>query len=88
MGTAVMGAYLAEAALEELVKAQAELERHLLSRPGGRCLACGGMEPCRARVRLEAVFALYGRLPKRRPGATVAGVRVTEHGDNRPWFEG
>ncbi len=67
--------YLAEAALEQLDKAQAELEKHLVTRPDGRCATCGEMEPCRPRVRMHAVFALYGRLPKRTPGVTRVGLR-------------
>ena len=36
-----------------------QLERHLVTGVDGRCAACGGVEPCRARVRLEAMFAQY-----------------------------
>ncbi len=71
-----MGTYLAEAALAQLEEAQAELERHLISGPGGRCRACGQMEPCVQRGRLYAVFALYGRLPRRRKGDSVSGSRT------------
>ncbi len=82
-----MGTYLATAALEQLDLAQAELEQHLVTGPDGRCEGCGGVEPCRARVRLEAVFALYGRLPKRRPGVTMAGTQGAAYADKRSWFE-
>ena len=81
-----MGTYLAQAALDELAKAQAELERHLVTGPDGRCRDCGGVEPCRARVRLEAVFALYGRLPRRRPGATRVGLRRMEAANGEAKF--
>ena len=83
-----MGTYLGEAATDQLVQAQAELERHLVTGPDGRCGGCGGVEPCRARARLEAVFALYGQLPKRRPGVTMVGARRMERTDRRSWFEG
>jgi hypothetical protein len=82
----VMSGYLSRSALEELAKAQAELERHLVTGSDGRCRGCGGVEPCRARERLEAVFALYGRLPRRRPGATKAGLRRPESTDTHVAF--
>ena len=81
-----MGTYLAEAAIQYLDEAQAELERHLVTRPDGRCTSCGGVEPCRTRERLGSVFALYGRLPKRRPGVTRAGPRDIPATDRRSWF--
>jgi hypothetical protein len=68
-----VGTYLAEAALTQLDEAQAELERHLNAGPGGRCRACGEIEPCLQRGRLYAVFALCGRLPRRRPVEPIAG---------------
>ncbi len=83
-----MGTYFGATAVDQLVQAQAEPERHLVNGPDGRCIGCGGVEPCRARVRLEAVFALYGRLPKRRPGVTMVGMRRTDRPDKRSWFEG
>jgi hypothetical protein len=70
----------------ELDQAQAELERHLVVDPDGRCGDCGAMEPCRARERLQAVFALYGRLPRRRPGATKAGLRRVWTTGRNSWF--
>jgi hypothetical protein len=81
-----VGTYLAHGAVQQLDEAQAELERHLVTRPDGRCTGCGGVEPCRERVRLGAVFALYGRLPKRRPGVTQAGRRRAV-AESRSWFE-
>jgi len=78
-----MGTYLSAAALEQIDQAQAELEWHLVTRPDGRCTTCGGVEPCRARVRLEAVFALYGRLPRRRPGVTRVALRRVERTTNK-----
>jgi hypothetical protein len=83
-----MSGYLSRSALEQLARAQAELERHLVTGPDGRCLGCRQTEPCRARERLEAVFALYGRLPHRRPGVTRVGVRAMERGGRRSWFGG
>jgi hypothetical protein len=81
-----MSVYLCHSALEQLAQAQAELERHLVTGPDGLCLGCGRREPCGARVRLQAVFSLYGRLPKRRPGATKVGTRRIEAKDARSWF--
>jgi hypothetical protein len=82
-----MGAYLAAAALDQLAQAQAELERHLVTGPDGRCLGCGRFEPCAIRDRLEALFMQYGRLPKRRPGITKVGTRHVE-ATGRSWFDG
>jgi hypothetical protein len=65
--------YLASAALAEVERAQAELERHLAVRPGGQCVTCGEAEPCSGRQRAGSTFLRYGCLPRRRPGAS--GVR-------------
>lgn len=65
--------YLASAALEEIERAQAELERHLAVRPSGQCVTCGETEPCSGRQRAGSTFIRYGRLPRRRQG--VSGVR-------------
>lgn len=43
--------YLASTALEEVERAQAELERHLEVRPSGQCVTCGEVEPCSDRRR-------------------------------------
>ncbi len=80
-----MGTYLSTAALDQLDQAQAELEQHLRTGPDGRCLGCLEVEPCTERARLEAVFALYGRLPRRRPGVTRVDER-TRATDRRSWF--
>ncbi len=65
--------YLASTALEEVERAQAELERHLEVRPSGQCVTCGEVEPCSGRQKAASTFTKYGRLPRRRPGAS--GVR-------------
>jgi hypothetical protein len=67
--------YLSEVALAQIDAAQAEMERHLVSDMGGRCAACGALEPCAGREALQRVFMRYGHLPRRRPGLTRAGVR-------------
>ncbi|OLB74026.1 MAG: hypothetical protein AUI14_24770 [Actinobacteria bacterium 13_2_20CM_2_71_6] len=82
-----MTAYLSRIALDSLDRAQAELERHLVSGLDGRCLGCRGLEPCGTRTRTEAVFAQYHQLPRRRPGITKVGLRRIEATDRRPWFE-
>lgn len=65
--------YLASAALEEVERAQAELERHLAVRPTGQCVTCGEVEPCSGRRDAGSTLMRYGRLPRRRPG--TSGVR-------------
>jgi hypothetical protein len=61
-----MTIYLGAPILERLDQAQVELERHLVTRPDGRCAACGQLEPCAERGHLHEVFAQYGKLPTRR----------------------
>lgn len=67
-----MSTYVSAATLDQL---QGEIERHLVATSGGRCHGCGELEPCAARDHLSRVFAGYGLLPRRRPGATRAGLR-------------
>ena len=82
-----MSVYLARSAVDCLNEAQAELEHHLVTRRDGRCATCGGVEPCAARERLEAVFARYRCLPRRRPGVTRVGQRRLEGTDCGTWFD-
>jgi hypothetical protein len=63
--------YLAANGWEQLDQAQAELEKHLNVTVAGRCRTCGEPEPCGSRRAASAVFARYGCLPERTPGATV-----------------
>lgn len=67
--------YLAASALEELERVQDELQRHLLADTGGRCEACGELEPCGRRNALTTTILGYGSLPRRQPGRTKAGLR-------------
>ncbi|MEU7590387.1 hypothetical protein AB0A95_29350 [Micromonospora sp. NPDC049230] len=48
--------YLASVALEEVERAQAELERHLTVRPTGECVTCGQVEPCSGRQEAGTTF--------------------------------
>jgi hypothetical protein len=70
-----MTTYLASHAVDQLAEAQAAVDRHVAVGAHGRCLDCGQMELCEARNRASAVFARYRRLPRRRPGLALAGVR-------------
>jgi hypothetical protein len=65
--------YYASTALEELERAQGELDAHIRSSAGGRCLTCGEEVPCGAREAAIKKFARYNCLPRRRPG--LARVR-------------
>jgi hypothetical protein len=60
--------YLSAVALAQLDRAQQELNRHLISTPGGYCRTCGEEEPCRGRLAASQTFASLGRLPRRSPG--------------------
>src|SRR5947199_1945876 len=70
--------YYASTALDELARAQAELDAHIGSEGGGRCPACQEEVPCAAREAATKTFARYGWLPRRRPG--LARVRPVEAG--------
>jgi hypothetical protein len=65
--------YLASTAVKEVERAQAELERHLTVRPTGECVTCREVEPCSGRQSAGLTLMKYGRLPRRRPGAS--GIR-------------
>jgi hypothetical protein len=72
-----MTTYLGAVAQEQVDQAQAELERHLVIGPSGRCRTCGEVEPCRGRQAATEVFLRYGRLPRRQPGLTC-GKTLTD----------
>jgi hypothetical protein len=63
-----MTTYLSMVVLEQLDRAQSELERHLVSTAGGYCRTCGEEEPCRGRLAASQTLARFGRLPRRTPG--------------------
>lgn len=54
-------------------EAEQQIHVHLLSDAGGRCEACGGMQPCSPGVLASIVLNAEGRLPQRRRGATLRG---------------
>jgi hypothetical protein len=61
-------ATVAAQALEGPEAAHRVIEQHLRSDVGGRCLACGELEPCRQRDTAHAVLFGHARqLPRRRP---------------------
>ena len=69
-----MATYLSAVAADELDHVQAELYEQLTADAGGRCCTCHEVEPCRSRNALTAKILSYGRLPRRRPGVTKAGL--------------
>ena len=69
-----MATYRSAVAVDELDQAQAELQQHLTADAGGRCRTCQEAEPCRARNALTATILRHGRLPRRQPGRTRAGL--------------
>lgn len=72
MTDATAGAvYLAANGRQRLDSAQAVIEAHLRTNAAGRCLSCGEPSPCTVITDANATFARYGRLPRRKPGATV-----------------
>ena len=59
-----------------LQAAQARLDQHLLALDGS-CGLCGvDGQTCVERRAALAVFAQYRRLPRRLPGASLAGLRL------------
>jgi hypothetical protein len=66
--------YYASSALDELHRAQAELDAHIGSDAGGRCPTCGDEVPCGTREAATRKFARYGWLPRRRPGLARLGA--------------
>jgi hypothetical protein len=68
--------YLSGVALEQLARAQAVIDEYIVS-----CTICGTNRPCGERQQAEAVFARYGRLPRRRPRLTRPGsnAQPAEH---------
>ena len=62
--------YVAVSALDGVDVVQAELQAHLHTDAGGRCVVCREAEPCRRRDALTDIILRFGRLPRRQPGAT------------------
>jgi hypothetical protein len=67
---AVGATYLAGAARERLAVAQSTMDAHPISLRDGRCITCGIEGGCIEREAAARIFARYGVLPRRRPGAT------------------
>jgi hypothetical protein len=62
--------YLAGAARERLAAAQSTLDAHPISLSDGRCITCSTEGGCGEREEAARIFARYGVLPRRCPGAT------------------
>lgn len=77
--------YLGNIALEQLDRAQAEVDRHVAAGLDGRCLSCREVQPCTALERANATFRKYNRMPVRRAGLASRGVA---RGDSFGWFQG
>jgi hypothetical protein len=89
----VSAAYRTASPLDQLARAQAEIDRHVAVSPDGRCLGCGAEAPCAALRAANATFLRYGRLPARRPGLAshAAGQTHQASGQTRHgfgWFAG
>ncbi len=61
---------MARPARERLAAAQAALDGHPVSLRDGRCITCGTEGGCVEREEAARLFARYGVLPRRCPGAT------------------
>ena len=81
------GVYVASAARFRLAQAQAVVDAHPAGLDG-RCLRCGVTDGCERWPALR-VLMRYGRLPRRRPGATCATTASTpSSGEGFDWFAG
>jgi hypothetical protein len=70
--SALSATYYTAYAHERTREAQATIDRHAVSAYTGCCLACGRLGPCGERLAAEQTLLRYARLPRRRPGATLA----------------
>lgn len=80
-GVLMCTVYLTAAAQAELDAAQDVVNQHIVD-----CPRCRADRPCYERIEAERIFVRYGRLPRRTPGLTRAGVRQvgTSWFSNRP----
>ena len=85
-----MAAYLGAEAARRIQLAQLVVDRHAIDAATERCLWCEIDGPCEARQDALAVLGAYGRLPRRRPGATRPEAIVISPAapsrSNRPSF--
>lgn len=65
-----MTVYHSTDARDQVNAAQEELNRHALTLNGSMCTACGVEGPCSQRRAALRTLIHYGRLPRRRPGAS------------------
>jgi hypothetical protein len=81
--------YVSSAVRSELDDAQAELERHIVTEPSGRCTTCGSEEPCRGRIDATRRLLHYGRLPRRKPGMARPPIPASASSAHSAlsWFE-
>jgi hypothetical protein len=81
--------YISSAVRSELDDAQAELERHIVTEPSGRCSTCGNEEPCLVRIDATRRLLHYGRLPRRKPGMARARIPASAGSgrNSMSWFE-
>ena len=63
---------VAAEALRSPEAAHRVIAEHLRSDVGGRCMACGELEPCRQRATAHAVLYGHRQLPRRRPLELIA----------------
>lgn len=86
MAVTTARAAIARIALNSTEDARRVIAQHLHSDMGGRCLACGEVEPCRPRDLAHSVLFGNGRqLPRRSPLALVRGNGTVAPG-SAPFF--
>ena len=55
---------------QQIERAQAVLDRHVVSSGDGKCMECKVLGPCANHEAAARVFERCARLPRRRPGLT------------------
>ena len=77
-----MAVYLGGPALDQIDAAQATVDKHVARAATGLCGTCRVEPPCRPLTEAVATLIGYGRLPRRRPGASLS----TRRDDSFAWL--
>jgi hypothetical protein len=84
---ALSATYYSEYAREWIAEAQQAVEAHTTCAYTGVCLGCGRPGVCDELLDAQRTLARYGRLPHRRPGASLTGPASQRRG-GFAWFAG
>jgi hypothetical protein len=82
-----MTVYLSTDARDQVNAAHDQLNRHALTLNGNVCTECGTEGPCPQRRAALRAIGRYGRLPRRRPGASRPERLPSRPGGGFGWFD-